>query len=147
MSMSAEQLAQFNALLNVPLGQIEDLPDFATFPVGIYHLKGKSGKLDPEGGMLGLTLELVEAKELGEGVDPASVPEAGTLTGVRYYGGFGIAKWKQAWGLACASANCASVTEFVDQFGNLEFIVTLGVRTDKDDKTKKYQEVTMATLI
>lgn len=148
MAMDAEQIAKFNALLNVNITDIEDLPDFATFPVGTYRLKGSSAKIDQEGGSLGHVLELVELVSPAEGVDPELYAklEAGTLTSVKYFGAFGIQKWKQAWGQSAAAAGATNIAEWVDQFGNLEFIVTLGVRTDKEDKTKKYQDVVLAVL-
>lgn len=141
-----QKLAQFMALAEGDINDIEDLPEYATFEAGTYNVRGSGAKLNAEKGAVNLSMELVAMVELADDANPEAVPAAGSLLGSNYYGKFGLQKMKKVFKPVMDVLGTSSVVGLLDQFENLDLLVVLTKRVDKEDDKKFYNDIAAVML-
>lgn len=153
--LEMNEVELFDALLDTDLDQIEDLPEFERFPVGIYQFKCEKGevKIDPEAQKAAITgmFSLVSVIEVAEDQEE-NVPKEGSLLGGMWGKEFGIKKFKKVFLICMQDNGCTKTREFVDMMGGMEFILKVGTRLGKPDdldeegKRKVYNEIQMSQM-
>lgn len=135
-----EMNAQMQALLEVSVDQIEDLPEFVLPPAGAYFWNVKKFQLaeSDDGKMfVDVLLELEQVIETRNPEDQAiaeALP-AGSMASTRYYGAFGIQKIKQEWSQAIELlvSSDGSLAEFMDQIVGMTVAVESYARKPKGE--------------
>lgn len=138
-----EKLAQFNALLDVNIDDIEDLPEYASFEPAAYTMRGTKAAINAEKGSINFTFEKLSLVELEDGANAEAVPADGALLGSNFYGKFGIQKMKKLFKPTMDKLGYTSVTQLVDGFENLEFVVVLSKR---EHEGKTYNDIVTLQL-
>lgn len=145
-----EKKQAFLALSQAGWDDIEDLPEYALFPAGAYLFECTDAKLDTENDSLSQTFALVEVQELENPNTSAElIPAPGSLLGVKYFGDFGIKKFKQAFVDVGRQLEVSGPTEYIDQIQGCKLILVVGQRKVKNKETqeiKTFNEVTMAAI-
>lgn len=142
-SIQATEL-DFDSLLDTSWDNIEDLPEFVTFPVGMYMFRGKDVKFMPadasknKDAAVMLMAEMIQPMEISKDATP---PQEGSLLGIYYSGKMGIQRMKKVFGELASSLGASNPKEFLDQFTGSEFGAAIKNRADKNDPDKVYNEV------
>lgn len=130
------------ALLDITLDDIEDLPSFENFPVGAHRVKLTLGmKKINEHPSIEAALTYIEAIELVD--DEAVAPKEGDKASLAYMmdNEFGAGKFKVIAKPLAVALGLTRVPELVEACKDIECVILTGLRTDKNDKTKKYMEI------
>lgn len=141
-----QKLAQFNALVEGNINDVEDLPDYATFGAGSYTVRGAAAKLNTDKGSVNFTFEKLSLVEKADGTTDEEVPADGALLGVSFFGKFGVQKFKKLFAPHMTTLGCESVVQFLDQFENTSWIVVLTKRADDKKEGKFYNDIAAIAL-
>lgn len=138
----SENIDLMNSLLNTSFDDIEDLPDFVTPVPGAYNLGCVKAEFvtdeENDKAFVNIVWQILGVVEQEK--DKVDYPE-GTLFGTRYYGEFGIKKFKKIYAALIEQLNCSNAAELIDQMENAEVLAIVTNRSDKDDKSIKYADI------
>ena len=130
------------ALLDMNLDDLEDLPEFKSFPAGGYKLgvslKAKTVNDKPA---VEMSLKMLEVIELADtSLEP---PKEGDESSILFFmdNEIGRGKMKEACKPIAVALNTPKLTELVEQCQDVEVMAILTTRPDKEDKDKIYQGV------
>jgi hypothetical protein len=143
--MSTDQFTDdMNALLDLCLDDLEDLPEFKPFPPGTHDCIANFERKAINGdAYVELKLKLIETVELADPNTPAEQQcKPGDESNTLYNLGneFGRGALKAIGTPVCQSLGLASIRELIES-KDVEVRVTTGVRKNKDDPDKKYLQV------
>lgn len=138
-----EKLAQFNAMLDMDINEVEDLPEFAVFPAGAYTFRCSGAVIDTEKGFVRFMFEKTGTHELAEGADPEAVPADGALYGATYRGKVGMQLIKKNFAAIMNENNTPKIPQFVDSVENMNFLLVLSQR---EYDGKKFNDIAAASL-
>lgn len=145
--MSAEEQASVDALLDMNLDDIADLPEFKPFPAGAYHCKfNLESKVVNKHPSIEAKLKLVAVAEMS---DPTQVPpNVDDETGVLFMmdNEFGAGKFKEVAKILAPALGTSNVKEIVAKSKNLDVMVVTKVRINKDTK-QEYTDIVTLTML
>lgn len=139
-----EKLAQFNSMLDMDINEVEDLPEYATFPAGAYNFRCVGGVIDPEKGFVRFTFEKTGTAEIPDGTPAEEIPADGSLFGATFRGKVGVQLIKKVFGGIMNANNTPKIPEFVDNIENMNFVLVLSQR---EYDGKKFNDVAAAALM
>lgn len=152
-NMSAEDKAiadkaLFEGLLQTSFEDIEDLPEYATFPNGVFKFLVSKAGVDHEKAAIKLQFSKQLTVELATNQHNADLadPKDGSLFGVTYGKEFGIKKFKQRWKGIVSQLGASTPEELLNRLEGQEVLMVIGGRFDRDDPTKYYNEIIDVTL-
>jgi hypothetical protein len=129
-------------LLDLELGDLEDLPTFAPFSKGAHRVILKMTTKEVNNNpCIEVALKLIETEELQEGQD---VMESGHETNVLYQlnNPFGQGNFKELAGNFTEMVGSGKLGAIIDACSNgVECLVVTDQRSDKNDKTKVYTSI------
>lgn len=135
-------MSELDALLDLTLDDIEDLPSFEPFTPGYYKvgitLDTKEVNEHPS---VEMELKLLEVIELVD--NTAKPPAVGDTSSILFMldNEFGLGKLKAAVVPIAEALGVASIREAVDNCKDVECAVALTARKDKNDTSKMYQGI------
>lgn len=133
-AIEMSELDLFTSLLETHVDNIEDLPEFETFPLGSYNFKCEKLEvsIDQAKGSAAIKgiFSLVAALELVNDEDEA--PKEGSLLSQQWGKEFGLKKFKKVFLPNFEAMQCNTLAEFIDQAAGMEFTMTIGHRKDKE---------------
>lgn len=137
-----------DAILDVTLDDLEDLPEFKVFPPGAHRvsvsLEVKEINKHPA---IELSMKLLETLEMA---DPQEDPmEPGTECSTAYMmdNKFGQGAFKEVTKAIGASLGTSSLREIVEATKDLECVVITTIRKDKNDPDKKYINIKQLDVV
>lgn len=135
-SVDMGDIELFNALLQSPLENIEDLPDFELFPIGSYRVKCENMKVDIQQEKNSAAIKAIFSNmySIEMANEEAEAPKEGSLLGGQWAKEFGIKKFKKVFLPAMEELGCGSIPEFIEQAPGMEFNITVGQRPDNNGK-------------
>lgn len=149
--MTEMNSASIDSLLDSTLDSLADLPEFKIFPAGAYNGTVRLA-VKKMGENMGVEVTFTNA-EVMELSDPASeAPAAGATTSVGFMlnneygqGAFKkvIVSLKEGLGLPEATTN----REVMELAADTGVMAVFGVRADKNDATKLYQQLKSVTVL
>lgn len=135
--MSANNVLDLDAYLDVALDTIPDLPTYIVPPTGAHKVRVRAPKIDLEKGEINTGFEYIEVIELNNPED--AVPKEGSLLGENYRPGkdnptVGLSRLKKHWEAVMEAQGWTSIRELLDGMEGMEVAVSTKVRnyTDKD---------------
>ena len=136
-----------NAMLSGSIDDVEDLPDFINPVPGSYMLSIQKASFETNDKEDKAFINLVFGINsiIEQPGEQEEYPE-GSLFSVRYYGEFGVKKFKKIYAQLFEALNASSGAELLDQLEGLEIAATVTNRRDKDDPDKVYAEVRTAVM-
>lgn len=141
-AMNEDVTDDMDALLDMELDDIEDLPEFKPFPGGCYAVAATmEQKKIGEHSCIELALKLVSVQEM---VDPSEVPPAeGDEASVLYMldNEFGLGKLKVVAKQFAEFAGSEKLRDIVNAVKDVQCMVITGIRKDKNDTSKKYMDI------
>ena len=142
----------FNTLVSGDVSNIEDLPDYINPVPGTYAVRVVKSEavVDDENDKayigMGYTLSHVLEVANPADADTAGAYAEGSPISERFYGEFGVKKFKKCFAQPMEAMNCQSIAEFLEQADGADLVVTISNRKDKEDPTKVYSETRLAVL-
>jgi hypothetical protein len=137
-----------DSLLDATLDDLEDLPEFKSFPAGAYRvsvtLEGKSVNDKPG---VEMAMKLQEVIELADATDTA--PAEGDVSTMLFFldNEFGRGKLKAAVTPIALALGTTTIREAVEACKDVECVVVLGQRADKKDPDKIYQTLKEVAVV
>jgi hypothetical protein len=133
---------ELDSLLDTTLDDIADLPSFEPFHPGAHKALATFSTKDINGkAAIELSFKLMETIELADTTmspqDPGSEASTMFLLGNE----FGIGNLKKVAAPFAEAMGFTSIRDIVDGVKDVEVVVVTSVRTDKNDKDKKYLQV------
>lgn len=132
--ISMSEVEMFEALLDTDIDNIEDLPEFETFPLGNYRFKCEKMELavsvQEDKAAIKAIFSMQEVLELVNEED--EVPTEGALVSQQWGKEFGIKLFKKTFVENYEPLGIRTTREFVDIAAGLEFIMTIGQRKDPE---------------
>lgn len=135
-------MSELDNLLDSTLDDIDDLPEFKTYPAGA-HVVGASFKLDKMGDIDVIRLNFVykEVAELANSQDEA--PKAGDLSGAMFMLNheLGLGSFKKAALPFQEALGLGTLREIIEGVQDVECLISTTVRIDKKDSDKTYLNI------
>lgn len=150
MSDTAMNLDLMNAMLDSNLDDIQELPEYKTWPTGTYRVVGKAVKIvdakDGKDAKIQLGMECVETMEVVEGSEPV---QPGAPISATYSGELGLRRIKTVYKDVMAAMGATTMREFLDQFIGFELGIMNKPRADdtkkeEDGSPVRYNNITQA---
>lgn len=139
----SEKVSLFTGLMGTSWDDIENLPDFANPVNGNYLMQVSKAevRIDEENdkASIGIICALVETVETDVPLE-TPYPE-GTLVSFRYFGDFGIKKFKKDFNQVREALGASTPEELLDMLEGTTVMGTLRQRPDRDDPSKVYSEI------
>lgn len=135
-------MSDLDNLLDATLDDLEDLPSFAPFSAGAHKVLASFSTKEINGkAAVELDFEMVETLELADEQDP--MPKQGDKANTMFmldneFGRGNLKKCALPFGEAL---QLGTIREIVEGVQSVECIIVTGLRTDKNDATKKYLQV------
>ena len=131
-----------NDLLDATLDDLEDLPEYKSFPAGAYTISVTLEEKEVNGHQsIEMVMTCVEASELADATE--TPPKQGDTSSVLFMmdNEFGRGKLKAAATPLAAGLGTSTIRELIEQCKDVECVAVLGVRKDKNDASKLYQNI------
>lgn len=147
-----DNLDDIEALLDKNLDDIDDLPEFKTFPAGIHKCNIKWARKDIEKTVDGskkkvphmeLTLTAIETLELADQADQDKLPKVGDKCSTAYdlTNEFALGALKKAVKSLAEATGKQKLMEIIRETDGFEVAAVTKVRKDKNDKDKFYLQI------
>lgn len=134
--------SDLDALLDLTLDDIEDLPSFEPFTPGSYKVTVTLDTKEVNGHpSVEMELKLLEVVEVVDGT--AKAPAVGDTSSILFMldNEFGLGKLKAAVAPIAEALGVASIRDAVEACKDVECAVVLTARKDKNDASKVYQGI------
>ena len=135
-------MSDLDNLLDMTLDDIDDLPEFKSFPAGAYNLDVTlESKKVGDHPCVEMSLKLLEVVQLVSPTD--TPPKEGDTSSILFMldNKFGLGKLKAAVTPIAVALGVSSIREAAEQCKGMNCIAVLTVRQDKNDADKEYQGV------
>ncbi|RLE97822.1 MAG: hypothetical protein DRJ63_08620 [Thermoprotei archaeon] len=135
-------MSDLDALLDVTLDDLEDLPEHKPYPAGAHRVLATFDTKEINGkSAVTLDLKLMESLELADASEEA--PKEGDTAGTMFMldNEYGRGNLKKVAMPFATALNLSSIRDVIENVKEVECVVITGVRKDKNDPTKLYLDV------
>lgn len=134
-----DELQLTQGLLESSWDEIEDLPEFAMFPVSSAQFNVESMKAEPNHDRTKMAIKVLlkfeEVFDVAENQQyEIPVPAEGSLMSATYSGKFGIEKFKKDWLEVAQTLGANGPAELIEMVQGATVAVQIGIRPDKEKK-------------
>jgi hypothetical protein len=147
--MTEENFDDLDALLDVTLDDLEDLPEFKPFSAGAHTaILSLSRKTIADHPAIEASFKLMETLELSDtNEDNPSKPGDEATTAYFLDNEFGRGKFKKLCKPLAKALGVTKLSEIVEQCQGIEVAIVTNIRVDKNDTSKKYLNIMQLDVV
>jgi len=139
---------EINNLLDATLDDLEDLPEFKPFPPGAHQVTASlSLKEINKKQCVELEMKMIETLEVSDSNDAPAKAGDSCSTIFMLDNEYGRGNLKKVATPLGTALDTGILREIIEQAKDIECVVITSLRTDKNDKDKKYIQVKELTVV